>query len=124
MQRTRENIQATGATGDPPVSFTYNELLAELADEMTIKPRPANSVTARELSTASGRGYNVCKIELERRKKAGELYGDNFIIDGHPVMVYWRAEEYDPMDAVKHCTECGSQLQAVRPGKWQCPKCE
>lgn len=23
-----------------------------------------------------------------------------------------------------HCGDCGTELQIVRPGKWQCPECE
>lgn len=28
-------------------------------------------------------------------------------------------------DDLRHCClECGGEMQIVRPGKWQCPKCE
>lgn len=36
----------------------------------------------------------------------------------HAVIV----EDGDEMD--RYCADCGRPLQAVRPGKWQCPKCE
>lgn len=33
-------------------------------------------------------------------------------------------DEIDEMDIPHYCGACGSRLQVVRPGKWQCPKCE
>ena len=33
-------------------------------------------------------------------------------------------KEWDEMDQVCYCADCGTQLQAVRPGKWQCNHCE
>jgi hypothetical protein len=33
-------------------------------------------------------------------------------------------DDYDEMDLIAYCQDCGEQLQAVRPGKWQCPNCE
>lgn len=35
------------------------------------------------------------------------------------------ARELDAMDVPPTCGDCGATLQAVRPGKWQCPNsCE
>ena len=37
-----------------------------------------------------------------------------------------RKRDNDPMEEcnqVIYCSECGSLLQFVRPGKWQCPRC-
>lgn len=31
-------------------------------------------------------------------------------------------EEWESAKA--HCEKCGSRMAVVRPGKWQCPRCE
>jgi hypothetical protein len=35
-----------------------------------------------------------------------------------------RVDDFGMESPPPTCAACGSPLQAVRPGKWQCPKCE
>jgi hypothetical protein len=44
----------------------------------------------------------------------------------HLEIIYWIKpdDEFDEMDQAAYCQDCGEQLQAARPGKYQCPNCE
>jgi hypothetical protein len=50
-------------------------------------------------------------------------YIDNFLLYGRECDDY-EQECIDEMDLPHYCLVCGSRLDAVRPGSWQCPRCE
>jgi len=87
---TREAVSLAGAEADPDIGFTYNELLAELVGEYSLKVRPTNSVTAPEMSEATGRSWSYCKKILDRMVEEGKLTGELWLINGKRTMMYWK----------------------------------
>jgi hypothetical protein len=41
-----------------------------------------------------------------------------------PPLADWYNGLFEEEDLPHHCLACGSLLDLVRPGKWQCPTCE
>ncbi len=74
------------------VSVVMSTLLDDLTNALAVKPRPPDSVTARELSNSTGRGYNACKDYLDKLVMRGESLCEFCIVNGKRVMVYWKRQ--------------------------------
>jgi len=70
------------------------------------------------------------RMKRERDELAGELVGIAEVLKDNALRELehdsgWTPErEWDEADQVCLCPNCGSEMDCVRPGEWQCRKCE
>jgi len=75
MPDRREDLPITGTETDEDLtpSFTYEELLNELAEELAEPVIPEGAITVRMLMEKTGRIEKTCRSLLDKKVKEGKM---------------------------------------------------